>query len=326
MNHLERVVRDEAEKLIRRQELHARWVTDENVRRARRVVAAPPVLRLRRPRYWKWAPGFDPYIVRARASSIAHSITASIRKGEYAPRTPAGYVVPKSDGGERVVSVFQVADNAVSSITFRSLMEKNKGKFSGRSYAYRSDLTAHDALQYLQTEFGRSRRLFVAEYDFSNYFESIDQDYIWRTLHDGKFLITPSERQIVSAFLVAPLPATAGYAERAGVSRDRGVPQGTSISLFLANLAAAPLDHALERHGVGFVRMRMTPSSGRRTTRRSGARSTPFTASRRTLVRRSIRGDRRASISSCPRAGRLRCATSTPSNSSAIRSRLTRSK
>jgi RNA-directed DNA polymerase len=39
-----------------------------------------------------------------------------------------------------------------------------------------------------------------------------------------------------------------------GTRRQRGVPQGTSVSLFLANVAAWPLDRALERLGVGFAR------------------------------------------------------------------------
>ncbi len=34
--------------------------------------------------------------------------------------------------------------------------------------------------------------------------------------------------------------------------RLKGFPLGTSVSLFVANLAAYPLDHMLERLGVGF--------------------------------------------------------------------------
>jgi RNA-directed DNA polymerase len=152
--------------------------------------------------------------------------------------------------------VFQVADNAVSNQTFRSLMDKNRGRMSGRAYAYRPDLSAHDALQFMQTEFGRSKRLFIAEYDFTQYFESIDQEYIWRTLTDGKYLMTHAERSVIEAFLSAPLPTVSAseYDELDGKPRERGVPQGTSISLFLANLAASPLDRELERYGVGFVR------------------------------------------------------------------------
>jgi len=36
--------------------------------------------------------------------------------------------------------------------------------------------------------------------------------------------------------------------------RERGIPQGTSISLFLANVAPWDLDRSLERLGVSFVR------------------------------------------------------------------------
>jgi RNA-directed DNA polymerase len=244
----------EAEKLVLRQERYARWVFDENVRRQRRVSTPLAPLQVLRPEYWDWAPGFDPYVVRARSASIAHAISRSLKEGSYQPRSPAGYRVPKVGDGDRLVSVFQVADNAVSTMVFKSLMAKNRGKISGRSYAYRSDLTAHDALQYVQAEFGRTRRLFVAEYDFSKYFDSIDHEHIRRTLRDERFLLTHAEKTVVEAFLRSPLPAEHGYEEHDGEERLHGVPQGTSISLFLANLAAAPLDRELERQGVSFVR------------------------------------------------------------------------
>lgn len=254
MSRLATALQRETNKLVLRQERYERWVRDENARRQRRVgVPLAPLVPLR-PLYWDWAPGFDPYTVRARSQAIVHSIERSLRDGAYRPRSPAGFWVPKPDGGQRLVSVFQVADNAVSSVVFKSLMAKNRGKISGRSYAYRSDLTAHDALQYVQAEFRRTRRLYVAEYDFSKYFDSIDHDHIRRTLHDERFLLTRSELAVVEAFLAAPMPTETEYDERTGPQRVVGVPQGTSISLFLANLAAAPLDRELERQGVSFVR------------------------------------------------------------------------
>lgn len=36
--------------------------------------------------------------------------------------------------------------------------------------------------------------------------------------------------------------------------RQRGIPQGTSISLFLANVALTPVDREFDRLGVNFVR------------------------------------------------------------------------
>ncbi len=56
-------------------------------------------------------------------------------------------------------------------------------------------------------------------------------------------------------FLNAPVPyVTASQRDTAASPRTRGVPLGTSISLLLANVAVSPLDRALERLGVSFVR------------------------------------------------------------------------
>lgn len=251
---LETAIHAEALKLIRRHEQHARWVSEENVRRARRTTARVPPLEILRPSYWGFAAGFDPYLVRARTDRIGHSIRRALRSGAYAPRNPTAYEVLKGDGSTRTVSVFQVADNAVSKQAFQRVMEKNRAKLSSRSYAYRPDLTAHDALQYLAGELDEGDRMFIAEYDFSKYFETIEHDHIRRTLADGRFLMTAAERRVVEAFMTAPLPVVHGYREVGGSPRERGLPQGTSISLFLANVAASSLDRSLERLGVGFVR------------------------------------------------------------------------
>ena len=255
MNQFEDAIRHESQKLIRRFESYARRTAEENERRARRTTQAPPRLRAYRPGYWRSAPGFDPYLVRSRARTIAHSVRNSIAANKYPPRNPTAYTVPKSDGTRRVVSVFQIADSAVSTLIFRRVLEKNRPRLSSRSYAYRPDVTVHDALQHLNAEFKAGDRLFVAEYDFSKFFDNIDHDHIWRTLADGGFLLTKVERQVIRAILEAPAPDPAmPYVEVGGTARERGVPQGTSISLFLANVAASPLDRALERLGVGFVR------------------------------------------------------------------------
>ena len=253
-NRLTEAIHEEAVKHIRRHEHHAKWVHEENRRRSRRSTAPVASLVIRRPEYWKFAAGFDPYLVRSRADRIGHAMRRALRSASYSPHNPTDYGVPKGDGTERMVAVFQLADNAVSRLTFRSLLSKNRAKLSSRSYAYRSDLTAHDALQYLLSELAEGERMFIAEYDFSRYFENIDHEHIRRTLKDDRYLLTASERRVTEAFLQAPLPTIGRYSESGGALRDRGLPQGTSISLFLANLAAAPLDRALERLGVGFVR------------------------------------------------------------------------
>jgi RNA-directed DNA polymerase len=255
LTRLEVAVRQEAQKLIRRHEAYATKIHEENVRRARRTTTKAAGFEVLRPPHWLLAPGFDPYRVRGRSATVAHSIQGAIRSGDYKPRNPTSFSVPKEDGSERPVSVFQVADSAVSALVFKGLVEKNRPRFSARSYAYRSDLTAHDAIQFLQSEFRGRKRVFIAEYDFRKYFENISHDHIWRTIDEQSFLMTDEERQIAVAFLAAPIPRRVEkYVEVGGEPRRTGVPPGTSISLFLANVAAAPLDRALEHLGVGFVR------------------------------------------------------------------------
>jgi hypothetical protein len=154
----------------------------------------------------------------------------------------------------RLVSVFQVADSAVSRLIFHNLLRKNRQRFCGYSFAYRADLTVHDAIQHIAADIRDKPRIFVAEYDFSKYFDSIQHDHIWRILDEQRFLITEVEEHVLRAFLTTPTLTAPEYSESGGSRRTRGVPQGTSVSLFLANVAAWPLDRALERLGVGFAR------------------------------------------------------------------------
>jgi hypothetical protein len=136
---------------------------------------------------------------------------------------------------------------------FDGILKKNLPLMSARSYAYRTDLSAQNAIQYIKSEFHGRPRLYVAEYDFSRYFDTIDHEHIRRVLEDY-FLLTEVERQAIEGFLEVGPCQSSEYSALAGPKREVGVPQGTSISLFLANVAAWELDRALEGEGVGFVR------------------------------------------------------------------------
>lgn len=253
MTRLEQEVRSEAQKLITRHERYMRDLHDEFVRRNRRSDRNDKKAILK-PEYWKLATGFNPYLVRANASRIGHSIKISLRGGSYAPRCAVTYPVAKMDGSDRFVSVFQVADAAVSRVFYRTLLTKNLSKLSAYSFAYRNDLTVHDAIQHIASDIEGKGRVFVAEYDFSKYFDSIYHDHIWKILRDRNFLMNSVEKEVIARFLEVPTLQVGDYVESSEVRRERGVPQGTSMSLFLANVAAWPLDRALERLGVGFAR------------------------------------------------------------------------
>jgi hypothetical protein len=81
--------------------------------------------------------------------------------------------------------------------------------------------------------------VFVAEFDFSKFFDSIDHDYLFAQFDKNGFLISDQEDKVIRSFLG---------------NRGVGIPQGTSISLFLANLVCWRLDKGLEQAGLKFAR------------------------------------------------------------------------
>jgi len=99
-------------------------------------------------------------------------------------------------------------------------------------------------------------RLYLAEFDFKKFFESISHEHILAMLDDRRFFVTHRERYIIEKFLSVPSLCAHEYHEDIGPAtpRAQGIPQGTSISLFLANLSAFRMDRRLERLGVGFAR------------------------------------------------------------------------
>jgi hypothetical protein len=255
VKNIERQIHREARRLILRHETICRLAAEERKRRAKRSLTPRVTAKPKRPARWTLDSGFDPYVTRARSERIAHSIERAFRKGSYSPRPPLEKDIPKKPGSSemRPVNIYQVADSAISKMVYENVLVKNLGSMSARAYAYRQDRSMQDALQYVMGEFAGRPRLYIAEYDFTKYFERIDHEYLRRIFRD-RFLATRSERAAIDAFLrVGPMPATE-YDPTAPPERTRGIPQGTSISLLLANVAAWELDRELERHGVGFAR------------------------------------------------------------------------
>lgn len=244
---------EEAHKLVVRHQKYASNLAIGLRRKERRSGVLPPKT-IRFPLYWAADEGFNPYHVQSHAKGIAFAIDKALTANEYQPRPAVEYQVPKKDGGIRTVAVFQVADNAISRLTFKRLMAKNAPHFSANSYAYRDDLGIHDAIVHLSSDLQGRSRTFIAEFDFRKFFDSISHEHIRRVLKDKRFFVTDRERRIIEAFLESPVLSLSSYDVNTAIRRPKGVPQGTSISLFLANVAAHPLDRQLERLGVGFAR------------------------------------------------------------------------
>lgn len=208
------------------------------------------------PGHWKIDPLFNPFYVRSRADTIAHSIAIKIRNGTYEPHPALVKEIPKPGGGTRQVTIFQIPDSAVSLYLFRQLYARNAQFLSSYCYAYRSDRNAHHALDHLYRYVGGRQRQYVLEFDFSKYFDSISHDYLFEVMK-RLLKVSPREERLIKSLLNVKRANDLQSYEAGQFTSPidkRGVPQGSSISLFLANVACLELDRELERQGAVFAR------------------------------------------------------------------------
>ncbi|AUR50768.1 reverse transcriptase domain-containing protein [Aquella oligotrophica] len=237
-----RYIKEEAEKLIERYNLYHNVVHVEYVRNKKRLGDNCPNKDIKFPDYWQDNRKFNPFYVRKKYKAIAKSITKKIISREYKPNQPYVRQVPKSDGTTRDVTIFQIQDAAISKMYFDKLLTKNKHRFSSFSYAYRNDRNVHFAIQDIFVDFQNHNRMFVAEFDFSKFFPSISHKFLKLQFDENGFNISDEEKFIINSFLAI------------NTNDNTGIPQGTSLSLFLANLSCWYIDKELEKLGVKFAR------------------------------------------------------------------------
>lgn len=251
---LEDSIRRECSKLICRH--HARVAGHHEIQQRFEKATGQkvPHQRPKTPKHWQLARWFDPFKVRKSAPRIAQSIGQNLARDRYDPMPALIVEMPKPEGGTRQISVYPVADAAVANHYYRQLRDRNQSRLSPFSYAYRSDLSIHDVIERLWREFGVQSHFFAVEYDFSKYFDTIDHRYVVESLN-RHFRITRKERLIIDG-LLSSRRAFGLDRYRAEQFRrcTRGIPQGNSLSLFLANVACHELDLEMTRHGLLFAR------------------------------------------------------------------------
>ncbi|MGX5714315.1 reverse transcriptase domain-containing protein [Sphingopyxis terrae subsp. ummariensis] len=206
------------------------------------------------PAHWAFHPQFDPVHCIRHSKYIAKHIWRKIEAGTYEPIPAVKFDIPKPGGGTRPIMSFSIPDSALANLLHRRLTKRNSRLFSGYSYAYRKDRNVFDAILLLQRSLWNSKT-YIIQYDFRAFFDSISQEYLKKIVSDeNRFIISMAERNVINSFLSHRYARFDEYQTAGFLLRERGVPQGSSLSLFLANAAAHDLDLALERQNGTFVR------------------------------------------------------------------------
>lgn len=187
---------------------------------------------------------FVPEFCIENAADLADAVSSAIFNRTYQTVPAVQFAIPKADGSLRYVMQFSIVDAAISNIVFRSVRERNIANMSEFSYAYHPHKSVPHAIIALRN-FRPQPGMFAVQIDFKSFFDNIDHNFLFEKLKDHNFDIANYEYHVIRAFMRHEFATFEDYAQRNFSRRDRGVAQGATISLFLANLACNDLDHAV---------------------------------------------------------------------------------
>jgi len=207
-----------------------------------------------KPKLWQVEKQFNPFYVRSKIKVFAHAISKAIEARSYQLRPALHVRIPKPGGGKRTIALFTVIDSAIATWLYRSLMQKNLAVMSKYAFAFRPDKNAIMAVNHLAGAANGRYRFFIVEYDFKNFFDEISHEYLLSILRKN-FNASDTELFLVERILKSShAEGHSKYAAGTFAQRSKGIPQGSTLSLFLANAVCYELDRGLENLGVKFAR------------------------------------------------------------------------
>ncbi len=180
----------------------------------------------------KGAPGIDGVTVEQFAQdgkNNLYKLWNRMSSGSYFQSPVRMVEIPKDAGrGTRVLGVPTVADRIAQTVAVAYLEPVVEKLFHADSYGYRPGRSPLDAVATCRARCWKYS--WVLDLDIEGFFDNLDHDLILKAVAhhtDDKWIL-----MYVSRWLSAPLAQPDGTL----VSRDRGSPQGASISPLLANL------------------------------------------------------------------------------------------
>jgi RNA-directed DNA polymerase len=148
--------------------------------------------------------------------------------GSYFPPPVKAVEIPKASGGTRILGVPTVADRIAQTVVAMYLERLVEPVFHPDSYGYRPGRSALDAVAVCRERCWRND--WVIDLDVRAFFDSVDHSLMLKAVrrHTGARWVL----LYVTRWLKAPVQQPDGTL----AARDRGTPQGSSISPVLANL------------------------------------------------------------------------------------------
>ncbi len=149
--------------------------------------------------------------------------------GSYFPEPVKAVAIPKdTGGGQRILCVPSVSDRIAQTAATMYLEPLVEPKFHEDSYGYRPNKSALDAVYTARKRCWKND--WTVDLDISGFFDNLDHDLALQAIKkhtDCKWVILYVERWMKSPIQLA---------DGSKVVRDKGVPQGGSVSPIISNI------------------------------------------------------------------------------------------
>jgi RNA-directed DNA polymerase len=180
----------------------------------------------------KGAPGVDGCSIEdfeADLKNNLYKVWNRMSSGSYFPPPVRAVEIPKPHGGgTRVLGVPTVSDRVAQTVVARRLGVRVEAIFHADSYGYRPGRSPKDAVEVCKERCWR--RNWVIDLDIQKFFDTVPWDLVVKAVEANTDL--PWVVLYVKRWLQAPVQLPDGSLQ----VRDRGTPQGSSVSPVLANL------------------------------------------------------------------------------------------